>query len=88
MPDEVFGVIALGGMIGVAVTWIVCHYTFLCWKQWQATSLVRGMLERGYKPHEITQLIEVLGHRQASRNAPLDVPPEKPIKQTAYAANY
>ena len=36
MSDEAIGAIAIGGLIGVAMTWIVCHYTFLCWKQWQA----------------------------------------------------
>jgi hypothetical protein len=88
MPDEVIAVIAMGGWIGIAVIWIVCHYTFLCWKQWNATSLIRGMMERGYTPQEITQLMEVFGHQRKSRKEWPDVPPAKPIKQSAYAANY
>jgi len=88
-PDEAIGVIAISGLIGVAVTWIVCRCTFLCIKQCQATSLIRTMMERGYTPQEIIQMLDVLGHRTKSLpNVPLDVPPAKPIKQTAYAANY
>ena len=89
MPDNaIIGVIAISGWFCVALTWIVCHYAFLCWKQWHASSLLRTMMERGYTPHEITQLFQVLGQRPASQKANFDLPPAKPIKQPAYAANY
>lgn len=88
-PDEAIGVIAVSGTIGVAVTWILCRCVYLSIKQCQATSLIRTMMERGYSPQEIIQMLQVLGHRTESLpKVPLDVPPAKPIKQPDYAANY
>jgi hypothetical protein len=85
----IIGVISTSCMFGVGALWIVCHYVFLCWKQWQATNLIRAMMERGYTPQEVTQILQVLGHKtKSSPEALLDVPPAKPIKQPAYAANY
>jgi hypothetical protein len=66
----------------------VCHYTYLCWKQAQTTALVREMIGRGFTPQEIIQLCQALGQRPPRQVKPAtDVPPAKPIKQTAYAAN-
>ena len=88
MSDETIGAIAISGWIGVAVTWIVCHYTFLCRKQWQATTLVRSMMERGYKPHEMIELLRVLGQPAAAAPSADELPSAKPLKQPTYAANY
>jgi hypothetical protein len=88
MSDEAIGAIAISGMIGVAVTWIVCHYTFLCCKQWQATLLIRAMMERGYKPHEMIELLRVLGQRTTAAASADELPSAKPLKQPTYAANY
>ena len=35
------------GMFGLPAIWIVSHYAWLAWKQWQATTLVRDMMNRG-----------------------------------------
>lgn len=86
--NDIIGVIATSCVFGVGAIWIVCHYAFLCWKQWHASILIRGMMERGYTPQEIIQLFQALGHRTPSLPKDLlDVPPAKPIKHPAYAAN-
>jgi hypothetical protein len=86
--DLTMGLCGMFVVFGLPVTWIVCHYAFLCWKQWQATSLIRDMIGRGYTADEIIQMFQVLGHR-APRNfkSAADVPPAKPIRQPAYAVN-
>lgn len=86
--SSIIGIIAISCWFGIGAIWIVCHYAFLSWKQWQATNLIRGMMERGYTPQEIIQMFEVLGHRPRSLpKVPLDLPPAKPIRQPALGAN-
>jgi hypothetical protein len=88
MRDEEM-IIALVGMLcvfGLPAVWVVTHYAYLAWKQWQATALVRDMMNRGYTPQEIMQMFQVLGHRMPrSCRTFSDVPPAKPIRQPAYS---
>ena len=85
--EEMILVLAfMAGVFGLPAIWLVSHYAYLAWKQWQATALVRDMMNRGYTPQEIMQMFEVLGHRTPrQRNAITDVPPAKPIRQPAYS---
>ena len=74
------------GMFGLPAIWIVSHYAWLAWKQWQATTLVRDMMNRGYSAQEIMQMFQVLGHRTPQELKPVtDVPPAKPVRQPAYS---
>jgi hypothetical protein len=83
------GVVVAIGFFGVPMVWIVAHYSFLAWKQWHATGLVREMIQRGYTPQEIIQMMQVLGHRKKIKlseiSATTDVPPAKPVRQAAYS---
>jgi hypothetical protein len=91
--DLIMGVLAMAIVLVLPALWIVCHYTFLCWKQSQTTALVREMIGRGFTPQEIIQLCQALGCRTprhmklANENPAIDAPPAKPIKQPTYAAN-
>jgi hypothetical protein len=87
-PEQfVIPVVAVAGAFVLPIIWVVAHYANSAWKQWQATSLVRDMIARGYTAEEIIQLCQVLGHKKASLPKSLpDVPPAKPIKQPAYSA--
>jgi hypothetical protein len=82
-------VVALTGMacvFGLPIMWVVCHYSFLAWKQWHATALVRDMIARGYTAQEIIQMFQVLGHRPSRHlKVTTDVPPAKPIRQPVYS---
>jgi hypothetical protein len=80
-------IVAISMMFGLPMVWVVAHYAYSAWKQWQATGLVRDMIARGYTAAEIIEICQVLGHK----NAPLpkslpDVPPAKPIKEPAYSS--
>jgi LPS O-antigen subunit length determinant protein (WzzB/FepE family) len=84
--EEMLILVMILGVFGLPAIWIVTHYAYLAWKQWQATSLVRDMMNRGYTAQEIMQMFEVLGHREQRHTKPItDVPPAKPIRQPAYS---
>lgn len=86
--DLIMGLFAMAILFVLPALWIVCHYTFLCWKQSQTTALVRDMIARGFTPQEIIQLCQALGHRSPRHLKPLaDVPPAKPIRQPAYSVS-
>jgi hypothetical protein len=87
-PEEVIiPIIAISMTFGLPMVWLVVHYGYLAWKQWQATSLVRDMIARGYTAAEIIQVCQVLGHKKPRQgpNKQLDVPTAKPIKQPAFS---
>ena len=87
-------IIALAGILGVfglpflgCVIWMVLHYVFAAFRTWQETSLKREMIARGYTVQEIVDVVSARrGCKPKSKTS--DVPPAKPIKQPAYAANY
>jgi hypothetical protein len=87
-PEEVILPLAsILGFFAVPLVWVIAHYACAAWKQWQATSLVREMIARGYTAAEIVQICQVLGHKRRSLPKSLpDVPPAKPIQSTAYGA--
>jgi hypothetical protein len=87
-PEEVIiPLVAITGAFGLPMVWVVAHYAYSAWKQWQATSLVRDLIARGYTAAEIIQICQVLGHKKASLPKSLpDVPPAKQIKQPAYSS--
>jgi hypothetical protein len=73
------------GMIGfVGFVWVIARYSYLTFKQWQATTLIRDMINRGYTAQEIIQICQVLGQKKLRLSALCDVPPAKPIRQPAY----
>jgi hypothetical protein len=93
MHDEEM-IIALAGMVGVfglpfigCMVWLFLHYISAAFRTWQETALKRDMIARGYTVQEI---IDVVSARRGSKhkNRDSDIPPAKPIKQPAYAANY
>jgi hypothetical protein len=87
-PEEIIiPTIAITMVFGLPMVWIVAHYIFLAWKQWQATSLVRDMVTRGYSAAEIIQICQALGHKKPHLDPKklMDVPPAKPIKQPAFS---
>jgi hypothetical protein len=85
--EVIIPIIAITMFYVLPMVWIVAHYAFLAWKQWQATALVRDMIARGYTAAEIIQICQVLGHKKAPLPKSLpDVPPAKPIKQPAYSS--
>lgn len=84
--EVIIPVVAVLGAFGLPLVWLVAHYACSAWKQWQATSLVRDMIARGYTADEIIQICQVLGQKKARLPKSLpDVPPAKPIKQPAYS---
>ena len=84
--DIIIPIVAIVMTFGLPMVWVVAHYCFLGWKQWQATALVRDMISRGYTAQEIIQMCQALGHKKApDLKAMMDVPPAKPIKQPAYS---
>jgi hypothetical protein len=84
--EEVLVLVFMLGVFCLPAIWIVSHYAFLAWKQWQATTLIRDMMNRGYTAQEIMQMFQVLGHRSPEEAKPItDIPPAKPIRQPAYS---
>jgi hypothetical protein len=79
-------IIALAGIgAGVVVCWVLVHYACLTFNAWQNIGLKREMIARGYTVQEI---VDVVAARRGSRHRKVsDVPPAKPIKHPAYAAN-
>ena len=85
--DVIIPIVAITMFWGLPIVWVIAHYCFLAWKQWQATALVRDMVARGYTAQEIVQMCQVLGHKKVPHPKSLpDVPPAKPIKQPAYSS--
>jgi hypothetical protein len=85
--EEIIALVAITGTFALPMVWVVAHYAYYGWKQWQATALVRDMIARGYSAAEIIQICQALGHKQAPLPDSLpDVPPAKPIKQPAYSS--
>ena len=81
---SLIGFAAVVMIFSIPIVGIIGHYSFLAWKQWHATALVRDMIARGYTAQEIIQMFQVLGHRPPRDLKPItDVPPAKPIKQPA-----
>ena len=86
--DVIMGLGAMAMLFVLPALWIVCHYTYLCWKQSQSTALIRDMIARGFTPQEIIQMCQVLGHRTPRNLKPAsDVPPAKPVRQPAYSVS-
>jgi hypothetical protein len=86
--DVIIGLSAMAIVFVLPALWIVCHYTYLCWKQSQSTALIRDMIARGFTPQEIIELCQVLGHRTPKNLKPAsDAPPAKPIRQPAYSVS-
>jgi hypothetical protein len=75
-------------MFGLAMIWVAAHYIYLGIKQWQATTLVREMVARGYTAQEIIHVCQSLGHKRKrlpdTKGLP-DVPPAKPVQQPAFS---
>ena len=87
-PEEMIAIVAIIGVVGLPFIWVVMHYVYNGIKQWQATTLVREMVARGYTAQEIIQVCQVLGNKRKHLPDPkavLDVPPAKPIKQPAFS---
>jgi len=90
-PEQtVIALVGIGCVFGLPfigmIVWVVCHYCFKTFKQWQAAALVRDMVNRGYTAQEIIQVCSALGQKKVPPFKPIsDVPPAKPIKQPAYA---
>ena len=87
--EALIGVFAMIGIFGVPIVWIVSHYAFLAWKQWHAVALIRDMIQRGYTPQEMINLLQILGHKKKMKWTQLpdasDIPPAKPVRQPAYS---
>ena len=81
------GFAAVVMVFSIPIVGIIGHYSFLAWKQWQATALIRDMIARGYTAQEIIQMFQVLGHRPPrDLKTTTDVPPAKPVKQPVYSS--
>ena len=85
-------VVALAGIFGVfglpflaCILWLVLHYIYAAFKTWQETRLKRDMIARGYTVQEIVEIVSA--RRGKSKSGTSNVPPAKPIKYPAYAAN-
>jgi hypothetical protein len=85
--EEAIALVAILGVVGLPLIWVVAHYVYYGIKQWQATTLVREMVARGYKAQEIIEICQALGNKPKQLPDPklLDVPPAKPIKEPAYS---
>lgn len=88
--DLIISVLGIVATFGLPALWVVVHYSLAAWKQWQATTLVREMIHRGYTAEEIIQLFQALGYPHKRHGRPLpdltSVPPAKPVPQAAYPA--
>ena len=85
--------IALAGMffaLGLpfmgCMFWLFLHYLGASLRSWQEIGLKRDMIARGYTVQEI---IDVVSARRGSKPKSKfsDLPPAKPVKQPACAAN-
>ena len=83
---SIIGFAAVVMIFSIPIVGLISHYSFLAWKQWHATALIRDMIARGYTAQEIIQMFQVLGHRPPRDLKPAtDVPPAKPVKQPVYS---
>jgi hypothetical protein len=80
--EEMMVAFAGMGMI-VALVWIVTRYAHLTLRAWYDSALKRDMVARGYSAQEILAVVGT-SRRCRSRQADLDLPPAKPIRQPAY----
>ena len=85
-------VVALAGIFGVfglpffaCIIWMVLHYIHATFKTWQEMRLKRDMVARGYTVQEIVDVVSA--RRCKPKSGTSNVPPAKPIKYPAYAAN-
>jgi len=92
MPHEEFviSIVAISAVFGLPflglVIWIITHYACATFKAWQEIALKRDMVARGYTVQEIVEVVSAKRSAKAKvKSALADVPPAKPIKQTAYS---
>jgi hypothetical protein len=87
---DILGIIAIVAVFGLPflgfVIWIIAHYSCAAFKASREIALKRDMVARGYTVQEIVAVVSAKRGAKAKAKTPLsDVPPAKPIKQTAYS---